>query len=113
PFAAWWDGASIGYFAGAWQTWAWGSLVGALGFALLLALTGGRAIAALLDAWRRVMAVRERTFVGVMAALLAALSVGATLAVFAGNPRNVDGFAQLFQARIFLAGRLWMPPPGD
>ena len=37
----------------------------------------------------------------------ALLVVAMCLVVFAGNPRSVDGFAQLFHARMFLAGRLW------
>lgn len=113
PLSMWWDGADPRYFSGAWQTWLWGSAVAALGVALALALTGGRADSILLGLWRRVMTVRPGVFVGAMAALLGALAVLVTLLVFAGNPRNVDGFAQLFQARMFLTWRAWMPPPAE
>ncbi|MFI5281336.1 MAG: hypothetical protein ACHQU1_12640, partial [Gemmatimonadales bacterium] len=113
PLSIWWDGADPRYFSGAWQTWGWGSLIAALALALALALTGGRADSLMLELWRRVMRVRSGVFAGTMAALLAALTIAATLLVLAGNPRNVDGFAQLFQARMFLAGRAWMPPPAE
>ncbi len=113
PLSIWWEGADPRYFSGAWQTWVWGSAVAALGVALALALTGGRADSMLLGLWRRVMTVRPGVFAGSMAALLGALAVAVTLLVFVGNPRNVDGFAQLFQARMFLAGRAWMPPPAE
>ena len=52
-------------------------------------------------------------FAGTFALVLATLTVLCTLLVFDGNPRNVDGFAQLFQARMFLAGRLWNQPPAE
>ncbi|MFI5213600.1 MAG: hypothetical protein ACHQU8_03605, partial [Gemmatimonadales bacterium] len=113
PFSIWWDNADPRYFSGEWQLWAAGSAVAALAVALALALTGGRADAMLLGLWRRVMTVPSGWFAGAMAALLAALAVAVTLYVFASNPRNVDGFAQLFQARMFLAGRAWMPPPAE
>lgn len=113
PFAAWWDDVRLDYFTGAWQTWGWGTVVAALALALVLAVSKGRAPHALLALWRRIMAVRTTVFVGAIAVLFAVLTVLCTLFVFDGNPRNVDGFAQLFQARIFLAGRLWMAPPAE
>jgi hypothetical protein len=113
PFSIWWDNVSPGYFGGAWQTWLWGSAVGALAVALLLALSRGRIAIWLLGPWRRLAALPAGLFVTLAALVLAGLTVTFTLEVFAGNPRNVDGFAQLFQARMFLAGRLWMPPPAE
>ena len=113
PLAIWWDGVDPRYFQGAWETWGWGSAVTALGFALVMALTGGRASLILLGLWRRLTRIPPGRFAAAAALLLAALSVAATLAVFSGNPRNVDGFAQLFQARIFLAGRTWVTPPAE
>jgi len=113
PLGIWWDNVPPAYFEGAWQTWFWGSAVGALAIALLLALSRGRIAGWLLGWWRRAMALPPGLFVAGAAILLAALSVTCTLLVFAGNPRNVDGFAQLFQARLFLAGRLWTAPPAE
>jgi hypothetical protein len=112
PFGAWWAGADIAYFRAAWAAWLWGTLVAAGIAAALLILTRGRAAVVLVQAWRRfVAAPASARFVGVVAATLAVLAVLMCLIVFSGNPRNVDGFAQLFQARIFLAGRLWAVPP--
>ena len=59
------------------------------------------------------MTVRSSRYVVAVALCSAILSVLSSLILFSGNPGNVDGFAQLFQARIFLAGRLWAPPPPD
>jgi hypothetical protein len=113
PLAIWWDSVPPAYFEGAWQTWLWGSAVGALAVALFLALSRGRVAGWLLAPWRRLMALPPGLFVTGAALVLAALTLTFTLTVFAANPRNVDGFAQLFQARIFLAGRLWMAPPAE
>lgn len=114
PFGVWWGATDIGYFRTAWEAWSWGTLVAA-GIAIaILVLTHGRAAVALVAAWRRYVASAPAPrFVGGVAAALAILAVLMCLVVFAGNPRNVDGFAQLFQARIFLAGRLWAVPPPE
>jgi len=114
PFGVWWAATDIGYFRTAWEAWLWGTLIAA-GVALaILVLTHGRAAVALVAAWRRcVAAAPAARFVGGVATALAILTVLMCLVVFAGNPRNVDGFAQLFQARIFLAGRLWAIPPPE
>jgi hypothetical protein len=114
PVGVWWAGADVRYYAAAWQAWAWGTLVAALLALLALVLTRGRAALALVGMWRR-LAMRPTPvqFVAVGAATLASLALLACLLVFAGNPRNVDGFAELFQARIFLSGRLWVPPPAQ
>lgn len=113
PFGVWWAGADLRYFAAAWQAWAWGSLVAALLTALLLILSRGRFALALLETWRRLASLAAPAFVGAAAALLALLAVAACLILFSGNPRNVDGFAQLFEARLLLAGRLWVTPPPE
>jgi hypothetical protein len=77
-------------------------------------LSRGRAPAWLLNAWR---ASVGRCSTGAVVAVVSGMLVlfaGLTFAtLFAGNPRSVDGFAQLFHARMFLAGRLWMPPPPE
>jgi len=113
PIGIWWDNVTPSYFEGAWQTWLWGSAVCALAVALLMALSRGRIAGWLLGPWRRLMALRGRRFVAGAALVLFCLTLAFTLKVFAGNPRNVDGFAQLFQARLFLAGKLWTTPPAE
>ncbi len=112
PVGVWLAGADPRYYAQAWQGWLWGTLVAALVSVLGLLVTRGRVALLLLD-WWRALAARPRAgrFVAAVAVLLAVLAVLTCLLVFSGNPRNVDGFAELFQARIFLAGRLWVPPP--
>jgi hypothetical protein len=50
----------------------------------------------------------------VVGSLALVLTVGSAFAMwwsFAGNPHSVDEMAQLFQARVFLSGRLAAPPP--
>ena len=113
PFAVWWDNADPGYFARAWQSWGWGSVVAGLVVVLALGLSRGRAPDAVFAGWRRLVAVPAGWFVLAVALLVAVETVLFSTLVFDGNPRNVDGFAQLFQARIFLAGRLWADPPPE
>ena len=115
PVAVWWAGADPRYFTTAWQAWAWGTVVALCAAAVPLVLTRGRVVVWLLTVWRRgVAAWRPAPFVVAAALVLATLAVLTSVIVFAGNARTVDGFADLFQARIFLAGRLWaVPPRGD
>ncbi len=112
PVGVWWAGADPRYYEASWLEWFWGSVVAACAAAVVLLLTRGRAALVALEWWRRVVGRPPAArVVGVVALILAVLAVAMCLLVFSGNPRNVDGFAQLFQARIFLAGRLWAPPP--
>ena len=114
PLTVWWTHADPRPLVAAWTTWAWGGgmVVGLT--VVVVILSHGRAPAWLLAAWRRSVGAPSGPIVALGAAI--ALVVFAALVhvlVFSGNPRSVDGFAQLFQARIFLAGRLWMRPPTD
>jgi len=112
PFGVWFAGTDPRYYEAAWLEWFWGSMVAACVATVVLILTHARAAAVALEWWRRlVLRPTAARVVGVTALALAALAVAMCLLVFSGNPRNVDGFAQLFQARIFLTGRLWAPPP--
>ena len=112
PFGAWWAGADLGYYTSQWQAWGWGSVLVAGLAVVALLLTRGAAARLMVDGWRRYAAsLSSRRFVALAAAALVVLALVMGVVVFSGNPRNVDGFAQLFQARMFLAGRLWVPPP--
>ena len=114
PVGAWWARTPEAYYRAQWSVWGWGSAV-ALGIAaVLLLLSHGAVAARLRDAWAWQLAhVSPRDF-GIAGALsLAALALTACFLVAEGNPRNVDGFAQLFHARIFLEGRAWLPPPPE
>jgi len=113
PLAIWWDGANPAGFLGAWTLWWWGSLVVILGTVVLVILSRGGVAKGSARAWDRLVKARAAPFVGVTAAAFALLAVAMCLAVFAGNPRNVDGFAELFQARIFLTGHLWVASPPE
>ncbi len=114
PVGVWWAGADIRYYGAAWSLWLSGTLVALLLAAAVLVLTRGRVALAVLAAWRRYVAQAPASqFVAVAAGTLALLAVLMCLVAFSGNPRNVDGFAQLFQAKIFLSGRLWAVPPPD
>jgi hypothetical protein len=112
PVGVWWAGADVRYYEATWLAWFWGTAVAGCATALILLLTRGRAVTFALAWWRRLISAPPAyRVVGVVALVLAALALLMCLLVFDGNPRNVDGFAQLFQARIFLAGRIWAPPP--
>ena len=113
PFAVWWDGADPAYFRGHWALWGWGLLLAALATGLVVMVSRGRVLEPAARLWHGVLAAPVVPFVATCAVLLALLAVLMCLFVFAGNPRNVDGFAQLFHARVFLAGRLWVPPPPE
>jgi hypothetical protein len=110
PALAGWDPS---YFATTWSLWRDGGLVALLIAAALLVLSRGRIVAVLAALWGRFLAIPDRYLVAAAAVVLALFSAGAAVCLFAGNPRNVDGFAQLFQARIFQSGRLWAVPPAE
>lgn len=114
PLPIWLVGTAESEFTGAWSVWFWGAAISVGTTTVLLILSRRRAAVWLLEFWRRgVGSWSTTTFLAVVAGSFAALALLFTLFVFAGNPRNVDGFAQLFQARIFLAGRLWIEPPHE
>lgn len=112
PVPIWFVGTASSDFKDAWTLWLLGGVI-TLGATLVVVILSGRRVNGwLLSAWRRGVAVwATRSFLAVAAATFAGLAWAFTFFVADGNPRNVDGFAQLFQARIFLAGRLWMEPP--
>lgn len=96
-----------------WRLWGWGLLITA-GVTVLLHIGSRGAVTGLvLRGWGRARRAPSARFAALVAAAFAAVALAFTLVVFEGNPRNVDGFAQLFQARIFLAGRVWLPPPPE
>jgi hypothetical protein len=114
PVSVWWGDSEAGAIAGAWATWVWGGGVVVGLTVVAMVLSRGRAPGWLLDAWRASLG-RAPTPI-LLAATGGALVVFAALVftlVFDGNPRSVDGFAQLFHARLFLAGRLWIEPPAE
>jgi len=96
-----------------WRLWLWGALIAGGVTVVLEVLSHGAVAAAVYRVWDGLLAVPSRRFVAVTAALFAAGALAFTVFVFDGNPRSVDGFAQLFQARVFLAGRLWLSPPPE
>ncbi len=112
PFSLWWMDTDSLVVTGAWRTWAWGTVV-VLGMTgVLVILSKGRVTVWLVDAWRRTLGRLSARMTMILAgAVLVVFATLVFLLVFAGNPRSVDGFAQLFHARILLAGRLWLEPP--
>lgn len=114
PVGVWWGDSPGDAVSGAWKTWGWGGGIAAGLTAVLLILSRGRAPVWLRTAWRATIgALSTRIIVAVTATALVVFA-GLTFALlFEGNPRSVDGFAQLFHARIFLAGRTWVEPPAE
>ena len=114
PLPIWLVGTDPDGFLGAWSVWGWGGVVTAGIAAVLVILSRGAAVDALGRWWKHVVVTApSRTFLPVVIVAFVGLSLLFTLFVFSGNPRNVDGFAQLFQARMFLAGRAWVAPPPE
>ncbi|HWO90191.1 MAG TPA: hypothetical protein VNL98_13690 [Gemmatimonadales bacterium] len=111
PAAVWFADGDMDLYRAGWQVWWWGGLVSALVALLALLLSRGAAVDAAATAWRRIRALGTPWFVAGAGALLALGTMFASVILFHGNPRNVDGFAQLFHARAILAGALWAQPP--
>ncbi|UCF18868.1 MAG: glycosyltransferase family 39 protein [Gemmatimonadota bacterium] len=86
------------------------SIVAAL--TLVAARLGGARLDQRLEIWReRVLALPGTGFVLAAAALAIIVDALLSGALFSHNPHLVDSIAQLFQARIFLAGSLSAPAP--
>ncbi|MBX6362742.1 MAG: hypothetical protein IRZ00_02640 [Gemmatimonadetes bacterium] len=85
----------------------WTGVISVLLGALLTVVARGRRIALRAPAW----------LAGAAPLACAAAIVGAValvhLRVFGGMPQFPDSFAELVQARILAAGRLWLPAPAD
>lgn len=114
PVGVSWAGASPAYYTAQWSVWGWGSLVSLGLAAVLLVLTRGAVVARGGEVWRwQLERISPRRFAVAMSVLLALLALLVCWLVFEGNPRSVDGFAQLFHARMFLAGRAWLPAPPE
>jgi len=114
PFSVWWGDAEAAVVAGAWRTWAWGGGIVAGTTAVLMILSRGRAPVWLIDAWRAsVGRLPTRWLLALTGGALVVFAGLILTVLFEGNPRSVDGFAQLFHARMFLAGRLWIEPPAE
>ncbi|MDH4043014.1 MAG: hypothetical protein OEW06_01025 [Gemmatimonadota bacterium] len=114
PVSVWWAGTDPAVLVGAWQTWAWGAAVVVGVTVVLMIASRGRAPVWLLGLWRRSVGRSSTATILVIASgLLVTFAILVFTLVFALNPRSVDGFVQLFHARIFLAGRLWVEPPAE
>jgi hypothetical protein len=114
PFSVWWGDSEAAVIVGAWRTWGWGGGIVVGITVVLMILSKGRAPAWLVAGWRGSVG---RLSTGMVLALTSAALVvfaGLMFAVlFDGNPRSVDGFAQLFHARMLLAGHAWIAPPAE
>jgi hypothetical protein len=112
PVGVWWADTPPSYYDVQWSLWGWGSLL-TLGVGIvLLVLTRGGVALGLAAIWRwQEERIGSRSFAIGAALLLALLSLLACWLVAEGNPRSVDGYAQLFHARIFLAGQTSLPAP--
>lgn len=88
---------------------------GVMGFLLVgwgifgLLRRAGRVLVVL---WDRVLAVPPRWFALGCAAFTLTVAATVSLAVFGAIPHITDAAAQLFQAKIFASGRLFVPSPG-
>lgn len=114
PFSVWWADSEAAAIVGAWRTWAWGGSI-VLGLTVVvMILSRGRAPIWLIGAWRASLGrCSTGTVLAVTGGALVAFAALTFAVLFDGNPRSVDGFAQLFHARVFLAGRLWAEPPAE
>ena len=112
PVSVWVAGANLGGFKDIWTLWLLGSVITA-GITLVVVFLSGRRVHDwLVSLWRNgVGGWPTPRFLFVAALGFVFLALLFTVFISHGNPRYVDSFAQLFQARIFLEGRLWIEPP--
>ena len=117
PLANWVPGGWVQPDAGATiGEWVNGSLL-TLGIAAVLAVLSRSAPVL----WRegataavgRLYAERPAVFAAALALLALALHVAVSAIVFDRRPIIIDEVSQLEQARIYAAGRLWLPTPPD
>lgn len=114
PVSVWWAGTDPAVIIAAWQTWAWGAAVVVGVTVVLMIVSRGRAPVWLLGLWRQsVGRLSTATALATASGLLVTFAILVFTLVFSRNPRSVDGFVQLFHARMFLAGRLWVEPPAE
>jgi hypothetical protein len=111
PIGAWTAITSIERYTDTWNVWWPGAVVcGALTVTLLLLSRGGVA-RALRAGLARAVAVPAPAFVAVAGGIACIEAVSMAAVYFARNPQIEDSWAQCFQARLFLAGKLVTGPP--
>jgi hypothetical protein len=115
PIANWIPGGhDVDWYDTTRQLWILGSVIVA-GLAVVLAITVGRYGAALAPLGRRLAALpRPSPMLAGLLLVAAAFIAYAVVAsdVFSRRPLLIDEVIQLFQARIFEQGRLWLPSAG-
>lgn len=115
PIANWIPGGhATDWYDLALRLWTLGVVIVA-GSAVVLAIVAGRYGPAFAPLGRRLAALPRPSFrVAAALLVLAALVVYALVAtdVFSRRPLLIDEVVQLFQARIFEQGRLWLPSAG-
>lgn len=103
--------AQAGEFTDVLTLWLWGTLITG-GIVLLVRIVArGKAAAALEAVMDRAGAAAGWRAAAPAVVVFAVATALVSAVVFQGNPRYIDGFAQLFHARIFEAGRLVAPLP--
>ena len=115
PIANWIPGGhAANWYGTVTHLWLLGGLI-VSAFAVIIAFAGWR-YAEVLDPLRARLAAAPRPSAPLVAAalVLAALAVYAATAssVFSRKPLLIDELIQLYQARIFEQGRLWLPSTG-
>lgn len=103
--------AETAEFADTLDVWLWGTLITAGAVLVLRILSRGRAAPGLGAALTRAGATATWRHAAVLALVFGVATALVSAVVFEGNPRYIDGFAQLFHARIFQAGQLVAEPP--
>ena len=112
PFSVWWADSDAAQVLGTWRTWGWGALLVGGVTVVALILSRGGLPGTLLRCWRRTVGRWPRwLLLLVVCGALVLFAVATFTLLFSGNPRSVDGFAQLFHARMLVEGHLWVRPP--
>lgn len=91
--------------------WGFGTLIVVGVGVVVQILSRGRAADGLGRLWRAYLAVPERSLAAALGLWVLGWGLAAAHLLFSRNPILVDSVVQLFQAKIFAAGRLWAPAP--
>ncbi|HZP42323.1 MAG TPA: hypothetical protein VFD84_12555 [Candidatus Binatia bacterium] len=108
PLGAWTDVAERALYTDAWRLWLHAAALALLP-AVVVCLAGGAPFVRGALGWAA--STPRAVFLGVLGAAAAVEAALVAARCFARNPVHVDVWPQLFQAKIFLAGRLAAPPP--
>jgi hypothetical protein len=108
PIGAWADVGDPRLYTEAWRLWVHTAALALLP-AAVVALAGGAPYVRRALAWS--LRIRRGRFLVLLGVIATAEATLVAVVCFARNPMHIDLWPQLFQAKVFLSGRMTAPPP--